>query len=170
MGLMLGNRRRAKSPENREPGRTQRLTPGLESRTLRPPRPFPERSAGALVVRRLAASLMLLACFLGIVQPALACVSRPDCCSSGCSTQAQPGLADAALDDCCAIQAAVGASVSLAPQPRHALGVVGGSPTPVAPVVDLQLRPQRDIPARPSATRYPTDQSLTYLRTARLRL
>lgn len=122
------------------------------------------------MVRRLAASLMLLACLLGIVQPALACVSRPDCCSSGCSTQAQPGLANAALDDCCGIQPAVGASVSLAPQPRHALNVAGGSPTPAAPVVDLQPRPQQTILAPPSATRPPTDQSLTYLRTARLRL
>src|SRR5437763_4422027 len=40
----------------------------------------------ALVVRRLIASLVLVACLLGIVQPALACAnsaSRTDCCPAG---------------------------------------------------------------------------------------
>jgi hypothetical protein len=123
------------------------------------------------VVRRLTASLMLLACLFGMVQPALACVSRSDCCTSGCSARTQPGLAAAAaLDDCCVIQAAVGASVSLAPQSRHGLNVTGGSPAFIAPAADLQPRPPRNLAAPPLATGSPTDQSFTYLRTGRLRL
>jgi hypothetical protein len=122
------------------------------------------------VFRRLGASLMLLACLLGMVQPALACVPRSDCCTSGCSARTQPGLAESALDDCCAIQAAVGASVSPAPHPRHGLNVTGGSPAFIAPAADLQPRPPRNLGAPPLTTRSPTDQSLTYLRTGRLRL
>lgn len=121
------------------------------------------------MVRRLAASLMLLACLLGMVQPALACVSS-DCCTSGCSAQTQPGLPEAALDDCCAVQAAVGASVSLAPQSRHGLNVTGGSPAFIAPAADLQPRSPRNLAVPALTTRFPTDQSLTYLRTGRLRL
>jgi len=156
------------SPRSCEPERAGRLTPSHESRSVFPSS-FPERTAGALVIRRLAASLMLLACLLGIVQPALACASSSDCCSSGCSGQMPTGSGLLGSEDCCAIQGAVGASVSLAPQYRQPLDVAGGSPAFTTLAARLQPLSTALPAARPGAASA-SDQSLTYLRTARLRL
>jgi hypothetical protein len=157
------------SPPSCEPERARRLTPAHESRSVFHGS-FPERTAGALVVRRLAASLMLLACLLGIVQPALACASPSDCCSSGCSGQMPTGSGLLVSEDCCAIQGAVGASVSLAPQSRQPLDVAGGSPALTTLAARLQPLPSRALPAPRPGAAPASDQSLTYLRTARLRL
>jgi hypothetical protein len=62
---------------------------------------------------------------------------------------------------------AIQASASLAPQPPQGLGVANTSPAMMVPAIDRQL-------AVAMASRPPTgssaDRSLTYLRTARLRL
>jgi hypothetical protein len=123
-----------------------------------------------VVVRRLIASIVLVACLLGIVQPAFACVSPPDCCLSDCAGRMPPGSGWVGRDDCCAIRAAVAAWVSLAPQSRQPLDVAGGSPAFIALAADLQPVPPRETPVPRPATGAATDQSLTYLRTARLRL
>ena len=123
------------------------------------------------MVRRLAAVLMLLACFLGTVQPAFACVSRSDCCPSGCSDQASFGPGWVQWSDCCAVQAPVGTSISTAPHSRQALNVAVGSPALVTLADDpLRLVPVHEIRAGQAASTSRPDQSLTYLRTARLRL
>ena len=123
-----------------------------------------------MVVRRLIASIVLVACLLGIVQPAFACVAPSDCCLSDCAGQVPPGSGWAGKDDCCAIRAAVAGWVSLAPQSRHTLEGAGGSSAFIASAVDLQPVPPRATPVPRPATGAATDQSLTYLRTARLRL
>ena len=123
-----------------------------------------------MVVRRLIASIVLVACLLGIIQPALACVSVSDCCISDCDGQMSPGSGRVRGDDCCATQAAAAARVSLAPQSRQTLDVAGGSPAFIASSVDLQPVPPRAAPVPRPATGAATDQSLIYLRTARLRL
>jgi len=123
------------------------------------------------VVRRLGASLMLLACLLGIVQPAFACALSADCCQSGCTEPKPPGSGGVALEGCCVTQAAVGAPASLSPQARHALdGGADGSAAVIASADDFQAVPQREIGAARLAIRVATDKSLTYLLTARLRL
>lgn len=122
------------------------------------------------MVRRLAAASMVLACLLGTVQPAIACVSRSDCCPSGCSDQMACGSGWVEMAGCCTIQAPVGTSVSIAPQSRQALNVAGGSPALVALAGPVRLVPTREIPAARGASTSLTDQSRTYLRTARLRL
>ena len=122
------------------------------------------------MIRRLAASLLVLVCLFGAVQPALACVSPSDCCPAGCSGLTQPAADWIGMSDCCALQAPIGASVSLAPQTRHALNVAGGSPAFTAPAGPLQLVATREIGAARAETASRTNQSLTYLRTARLRL
>jgi hypothetical protein len=123
-----------------------------------------------VVVRRLIASIVLVACLLGIVQPAFACVSPSDCCLSDCDGQLPPGSGRVGRDDCCAIRAAVAGWVSLAPQSRQTLDVGGGSPAFIALAADLQPEPPCKTPVPRPAIGAATDQSLTYLRTARLRL
>jgi hypothetical protein len=113
---------------------------------------------------------MLLACLLGIVEPALACVSPSDCCSSGCNGQPQPGSGGVRLEECCGLQATLGASLSIAPQTGQALNVAGGSPAFIALAGPVLLVPTREKLTAQAATTFRSDQSLTYLRTARLRL
>jgi hypothetical protein len=123
-----------------------------------------------VVARRLIASIVLVACLLGIVQPAFACVSPSDCCLLDCDGQISPGSGWDGKDDCCAIRAAVAAWVSLVPQPRQTLNGAGGSPAYIPLAADLQPAPPRETPVPRPATGIASDQSLTYLRTARLRL
>jgi hypothetical protein len=114
---------------------------------------------------------MLLACLFGVVQPALACASSADCCQSDCTGQKQTHSGGAGLEDCCATQAVVVASFSLAPQPRQALdNVSSNSPAVVANADDFQAVSQRDTRAALPTISITTDQALTYLLTARLRL
>lgn len=122
-----------------------------------------------MVARRLIASILLVAWLLGTVQPAFACVSPSHCCLSDCNGQMSPGSVWNG-DDCCAIRAAVVAWVSLAPQFRHTLDGAGGSPAFIDSAADLQPVPPRETPVPRPATGAATDRSLTYLRTARLRL
>ena len=123
------------------------------------------------MVRRFAAVLMLLACLLGTVQPVVACVSHSDCCPSGCTDQVSLGSSWLEWSDCCAVQAPVGTSLSIAPHSRQALNVAVGSPVLVTLADDpLRLVPAREIRAAQAASTSRPDQSLTYLRTARLRL
>jgi hypothetical protein len=106
------------------------------------------------VVRWLSASLMLLVfLFLagsGVIQPEFPSVSISDR-PSGWVARVGYG----------AIQDGV-----------HALaqGVPDGSTAVVVPAYNLPLEPRRAIALQPSPTGSRTDQSLTYLRTARLRL
>ena len=126
---------------------------------------------GISVNPRLIAVLMLLACLLGIVQPALACAPPSDCCSPGCAGQPLPGSGWVEMSRCCAIQAPVAASFSIAPQSRQALNVTGGFPALITLADDpLRLVPTLDMRAGHAATTLRAGQSLTYLRTARLRL
>lgn len=125
--------------------------------------------AGVLVVRRLTVSLMLLACLLGIIQPAVACVSQSDCCQSVCGQPIHSGTGWVQVSECCAT-AAVGSSVSIAAQPRQALEHASVFPATIARPADFQLSVDSLIPARPTATAAPVDESRIYLRTARLRL
>src|SRR2546430_11332796 len=88
----------------------------------------------ALVVRRLIASLVLVACLLGIVQPALACAnsaSRTDCCPAGlpagAGEQMRPASASIEAYGCCALRAAISPSVA-AVRARTAQGHASGSP------------------------------------------
>jgi hypothetical protein len=123
------------------------------------------------VNRRLVAALMLLVCLFGIIQPALACVPPTDCCSSGCNTQPQPGAVWVELTGCCAFQAPAATPLSVAPQSRQLLNVTGGSPALITLADDpLRLVLAPEIRAARAAITSGADQSLTYLRTARLRL
>ena len=121
--------------------------------------------------RRLVAALMLLVCLFGVIQPTLACVPPTDCCPSDCNTQPQPGSVWDEMSGCCAIQAPVAASLSIAPQSRPALNVMGSSSALITLADDpLRLVLAPGIRAAGVAIRSDTDRSLTYLRTARLRL
>jgi len=129
------------------------------------------------LVRRLIASLVLVACLLGIVQPALACAnsaSRTDCCPAGSPAGAgeQTCRASPSIEAyrCCALGVTVTSSVS-AVRTRTAQGHASASAAVVAPPTAVALG--QHIPAlRTPAARVPdhVDESLTYLRTARLRL
>ena len=123
-----------------------------------------------MVVRRLIASIVLVACLLGTVQPAFACVASSDCCRSDCAGQVQPGSGWVEKDDCCAIRATIAGWVSLAPQSRHTLQGAEGSAALITSTANLQPVTPRETPIPRPATGAATDQSLTYLRTARLRL
>ena len=129
------------------------------------------------MIRRLIASLVLVACLLGIVQPALACAnsaSRTDCCPAGspagAGEQMRPASASIEAYGCCALRAAISPSVS-AVRARTAQGHASGSPAVVALPTVVPL--EQHVPAlRTPVLRVPdhVDGSLTYLRTARLRL
>jgi hypothetical protein len=129
------------------------------------------------VFRRLTASLLLVACLLGIVQPALACAnaaSRSDCCPAGSSggsdQRIHPASPSIDVDCCCALRAAVTPSAS-AIRGRTDQGHASGLPT----AVDLPTMAPlgQHVPAlNAPAVQVPDhlNQSLTFLRTARLRL
>ena len=122
-----------------------------------------------LVVRRLTVSLTLLACLLGIIQSALACVPQGDCCQSGCGQPVQASAAWGELFTCCAT-AAVGTSVSITAEPRGALQQASGPPALSVRPADFRLPLRSAISAQPTASASAVDESRIYLRTARLRL
>ena len=153
-----------------EPPRGEQLTLRRGSRNFASAGPSVTGPGGSVVVRRLIASIVLVACLLGIVQPAFACVSPSNCCLSDCDGQMPPGSGWDGKDDCCAIRAAVTASVSLAPQLRQKLDGAGGSPASITVAADPQPAPPRETPVPRPSTGAAIDQSLTYLHTARLRL
>lgn len=120
------------------------------------------------MVRRLTVSLMLLACLLGMIQPAVACVSQSDCCTAGCGQPTHfPGWV--AISDCCATPA-VSPSVSITAPQRHALHQVSGSPVLTAQHANFQRATYLGVARRLTADASAVDQSGIYLRTARLRL
>jgi hypothetical protein len=126
--------------------------------------------------RRLIASLVVVACLLGIVQPALACAngaSRTDCCpagSAGAGDQNRPASPSLEAYSCCALPAAVTPSVS-AVRTRtthaHASGSTAMVDLPTRDLVDQHLSALQTSRA---LIPYYANESQTYLRTARLRL
>jgi hypothetical protein len=172
----MGNpaHRRLQNSSTCEPPRRERLTPDPGSRNLA----FTGCSMlwvpeVALVVRRLIASMVLVACLLGIVQPALAytnCASRPDCCPAGCAEQLCLASPCVQAGSCCALRAASTPSVS-AVRPRTAQGHASGvSPAIALPAVAPIGQHPPELRTRPTQIPAHANQSLTYLRTARLRL
>jgi len=129
-----------------------------------------------MVVRRLIASMALLACLVGTVQPVIACAScsvRTDCCPTGSPAggseqrhQTSPG---AQASDCCALSAAITPSVS-AVGARTPQGHASGSSAAIALPAVIRAGQRLPEPPTSAAKIAPLDQTLTYLRTARLRL
>jgi len=132
------------------------VAPALESPTSVPSY-FRDRLAGALMLRWLSDSLMLAACL------SLACLS-------GVTGLTLPSLTPSDTPGWIRMGSygAIRASDSLAPQPPQGLGVANTSLAMMVPAPDRQLA------VAMAASRPPTgssaDRSLTYLRTARLRL
>jgi hypothetical protein len=128
----------------------------------------------ALVFRRLIASILILACLLGTVQPAIACAnstSRTDCCPAGSPADTGHQAAPCAQAiSCCALRPAIASSVS-------AIGARTsqdhGSVSSAAIALPVTVRVRHYLPelqTSPAQTPDPINESLTYLRTARLRL
>ena len=122
------------------------------------------------MVRRLIASMVLVACLLGIVQPALAytnCASRTDCCPAGspagCAEQmclASPCVqADASTPSVSAVRPRTA--------PEYASGVSPAIALPTAAPIWQHLP---EVRMRVAQIPDHVNQSLTYLLTARLRL
>jgi hypothetical protein len=129
-----------------------------------------------MVVRRLIAALVVVASLLGIVQPAIACatcVSRTDCCPAGsppgCSESGFQAASCTQTSSCCALSTTAAPSV-LAVKARTPQAHVSASSVAIAlpTMVGLGQLPE----PRTLAARIPDhfNESLTYLRTARLRL
>jgi hypothetical protein len=126
-----------------------------------------------VVVRRLLTALLLATWLLGVAQPAFA-VSRTDCCptgsTSGCAGTCEPVRWAGA--SCCTTQASASFPVSLRARSEQAQPHGSGSQvTANLAVVDSFLRKRpawRPLPRVVANTVF--DESLTYLRTARLRL
>ena len=159
-----------------EPGRTWKLTTETGTRNLRVWAESSGLHAEVTVVRRFLAALLLAACLLGIVQPALACASRSDCCQTGSTPGCGGATCEAPICDgsrsCWATRAIAPSSVSL--RARSDQLQPHASDPPVAANVTLVASLFQD---RPGWTPLPRvfattvlDESLTYLRTARLRL
>ena len=128
------------------------------------------------MARRLIASLVLVACLLGIVQPALACAnstSRTDCCPAGlpagAGEQMRPASASIEAYGCCALRAAISPSVA-AVRTRTAQGPASGSPVAAAALALVPVAQYSAVPTPLALTAYRVNESQTYLRTARLRL
>jgi len=128
----------------------------------------------ALVFRRLIASIVVLACLLGTLQPAIACAnstSRTDCCPAGSPADTGRQAAPCAqASSCCALNPAIASSVS-------AIGVRTfqdhGSVPSAAIALPITVRVGqylRELQTSAAQTPDPINESLTYLRTARLRL
>lgn len=156
-----------------DPPRREQLTPDVGSLNVRlygPPVDGPEVAS---VVRRLIASMVLLACLLGTVQPALACADCPPRthCPAGCTTDCGiPASACAQTIGCCEVGAAVGPSVSAIAVRALQSHVPGSSAASIPPT---GLRVAQSVHERRTPlvwTPDPVNESLTYLRTARLRL
>src|SRR6266513_66222 len=129
---------------------------------------------GGGMARRLIASLVLVACLLGIVQPALACAnsaSRTDCCPAGslagAGEQMRPASASIEAYSCCALPEAISPSVS-AVRARTAQGPASGSPAAAALPALVPVAQHFAVPTPPASIAYRVNGSQTYLRTARL--
>jgi hypothetical protein len=129
---------------------------------------------GTSLKHRFRAASLLLACLLGILQPAFACASRHDCCPttapSGCSEAIRHSGARLEAPDCCATAAFVAYSISIIAQPRYALDHAYNSPTTFPILTLLPVAADVVLPTRLAQTALRLDESLTYLHTARLRL
>jgi hypothetical protein len=132
----------------------------------------------ALVIRRLFGSLVVLACLLGILQPAIACVAAcaadKDCCPAGSlagsGEQVHQLSLSAQLSSCCELRLAIATSVS-AIGGRTEQGHGSGSSAAIALPTAIRVgRPPQELRAPAAQIPHPFDESLTYLRTARLRL
>lgn len=123
------------------------------------------------MVRRLLAPLTLWICLLGMVQPALACALRADCCPkpSPAPYIQQTSAAAIADDDCCSARSTAASSPWVAAQPRKAPDQTASAPASFD-FRDDTLLAQRPIQPASALTDYRGNESLTYLRTARLRL
>ena len=130
------------------------------------------------MVRRLFASLIVLACLLGILQPAIACAaacaSDTDCCPAGSPAVSGeqvhlPSLSVQA-SSCCELRAAIATSVS-AIGSRTDQGHGSESSAAIAlPTVFRVGRAAQELRAPAAQIPHHLDESLRYLRTARLRL
>ena len=128
------------------------------------------------MVRRLIASMVVLACLLGILKPAIACadcVSRTDCCPAGssadCGAQMRGTSPCAQASSCCALRAAISPSVS-ALGIRATQGHASGPSAIALPVTVRVGQYPRELQTPTAQIPDPINESLTYLRTARLRL
>jgi len=124
-------------------------------------------------MRRLITSLTVWICLLGMVQPAPACAPSADCCPKGspaAGIEQATVPAAIALDNCCCARQASTSSPWVAAQPHKALDQGAGPPASMGASLDLLVA---QLPTRAAPllrTDYRRNESLTYLRTARLRL
>jgi hypothetical protein len=125
------------------------------------------------VIRRLIASMIVVACLLSIVQPAIACANcvSTDCCPAGSSDQRRPASPDTQARACCALGAALAPSLSALGartlEGRHASASSPGIALPAGAWVASCLG---DCRTRVAQVSNPINESLIYLLTARLRL
>jgi hypothetical protein len=108
-----------------------------------------------------------------MAQLALACAPTGNCCPHGFpagSIEQATVPAAVAVDDCCCARQAITSSPWVAAQPRKALDQGAGPHASVAASVDLLVAQLPTHAATLLRTDYRRDESLTYLRTARLRL
>jgi hypothetical protein len=129
---------------------------------------------GTSLKHRFKAASVLLACLLGIFQPAFACASMHDCCPratpSGCGEALRHADAGLEAPNCCATQALVTYSVSIIAQPRYALDHAYNPPATLPILAVLPVATDEIPSTHLTQTALRLDESLTYLHTARLRL
>ena len=131
----------------------------------------------AVVFRRLIASMVVLACLLGIVQPAIACancISRTDCCPAGSPASGgermHPAAPCAQVSSCCILSAAIAPSVSAIGVRTSHDQASGYSAAIALPATVGMAQHLRELQTAGAKVPDPANESLTYLRTARLRL
>ena len=129
-----------------------------------------------VVVRQLLVTLLLATGLLGVVQPALASASCTDCCPTGttrgCAGQNCAAAGWIATHSCCATRAISPSSVSIRARPDQLQLHASGAPvTADLSAVDSLPRDRSGWTPLPFVIANTVfDESLTYLRTARLRL
>jgi hypothetical protein len=125
-----------------------------------------------LLVRRLISYLTLWICLLGLIQPTLGCTARTDCypTRSPALRIEQITTPSITADDCCSARCALASSPWVVAQPRKAPDQATSPPALHGAPADVSV-PRRVIHAGPPVLAdYHGNESLTYLRTARLRL
>jgi hypothetical protein len=131
----------------------------------------------AVVFRRFVVSMVVLACLVGIVQPAIACancISRTDCCPAGSPAsggeQMYPAAPCAQVSSLCILSAAIAPSVAaIAARTSHDQAP-GYSAAIILPITVRMAQHRRELQTAAAKVPDPANESLTYLRTARLRL
>jgi hypothetical protein len=115
---------------------------------------------------------MLSVCLLGMIQPAFACGPGTDCCAKGSASGCveEPTVRAVLADDCCAAQPTLAASSCVVAQPRRSSYHAVASPALFGPPAGVPVAQSVLQVAPLFLTDYRADASLTYLRTARLRL